>query len=397
MTCKLTCTNTKLLDAVRKLVVPFVQAADQDDLSTLASTSSSANGKKPDIPVLLDHHTPHELHDILSLHITDAPQGRDGLLGIISTILKYSVNTWSQGFLDKLYASPSAVGVVAELLLAVLNTNVHVYQVSPVLTLVEKFVTAELASVFGYTGPHAGGINQPGGSASNGTSITIARNTLYPETKADGLCGRRWVMFTSQHGHYSLEKSAQIQGYGSKAVRPVPVDEAGRMIPEELERLVTASIERGETPFYVNATAGTTVMGSYDPIAAIADICQQHKLWLHVDACWGGAVAFSPQLRKGRLDGIERADSIAFNPHKMLGVPVTCSFLLGRDMRQFWKAMTLPAGYCVAVPSLVDDGCITSDSCHSVSSIRTQVLSQIQPRCMIWRTSRRNVDGVPTA
>jgi len=153
------------------------------------------------------------------------------------------------------------------------------------------------------------------------------------------------IMFTSQHGHYSLEKAAQIQGFGSKAVRGVAVDDQGRMIAGELEKAIVLSKENGEVPFYVNATAGTTVMGSYDPINAIADICEKHKLWLHVDACWGGGVAFSPGLRKGRLDGVERADSIAFNPHKMLGVPVTCSFLLGKDMRQFWKAMTLPAGY----------------------------------------------------
>ena len=331
----------QLLDAVRKLVVPFVQAADEDDLASLASTS---DGKRADIPVLLDHQTPHQLKELLGLQVSEEAQGRDGLLEMISTILKYSVNTWSQGFLDKLYASPSAVGVVAELLLAVLNTNVHVYQVSPVLTLIEKFVSSELAKVFGYTSPHAGGISQPGGSASNGTSITIARNTLHPDTKTEGLAGKRLIMFTSEHGHYSLEKAAQIQGFGSKAVRPVPVDGQGRMLPEELEKAIKLCEERGETPFYVNATAGTTVMGSYDPVEAIADICERHKLWLHVDACWGGAVAFSPELRKGRLDGIERADSIAFNPHKMLGVPVTCSFLLGKDMRQFWKAMTLPAG-----------------------------------------------------
>jgi nucleolar protein 9 len=328
---------------VRKLVVPFVQAADEDDLTPLASTSSSGN-KKADVPVLLDHRTPHELRDLLGLQVSEDAQGKDGLLEMISTILKYSVNTWSQGFLDKLYASPSAVGVVAELLLAVLNTNVHVYQVSPVLTLIEKFVTAELAKVFGYTSEHAGGISQPGGSASNGTSITIARNTLHPETKTEGLGGKRLIMFTSQHGHYSLEKAAQIQGFGSKAVRGVAVDDQGRMIAGELEKAIVLSKENGEVPFYVNATAGTTVMGSYDPINAIADICEKHKLWLHVDACWGGGVAFSPGLRKGRLDGVERADSIAFNPHKMLGVPVTCSFLLGKDMRQFWKAMTLPAG-----------------------------------------------------
>ena len=151
-------------------------------------------------------------------------------------------------------------------------------------------------------------------------------------------------MFTSEHGHYSVEKAAQTHGFGSKAVKSVPVDDRGCMLPEELERKVQEAIQRGEEPFYVNCTAGTTVLGSFDPIAPLARICQKHKMWLHVDGSWGGAVAFSKPLREGRLHGIELADSVTFNPHKLLGVPLTCSFLLGKDMRQFWKAMTLPAG-----------------------------------------------------
>lgn len=176
--------------------------------------------------------------------------------------------------------------------------------------------------------------------------MTIARNTLFPQTKTEGIAsvGKRLVLFTSAHGHYSLEKAAQIQGLGSSSVRSVPVDADGRMIPSELEKLVEKSLKDGEQPFYVNATAGTTVLGSYDPIDEIGDICQKYKLWLHVDGSWGGAVAFSQDLRKERLKGIEKADTIAFNPHKMLATPLTCSFLMGKDLRQFWKAMTLPAG-----------------------------------------------------
>ncbi len=108
--------------------------------------------------------------------------------------------------------------------------------------------------------------------------------------------------------------------------------------------MVLESKERGETPFYVNATAGTTVLGSFDPLDEIADVCQRHGLWMHVDGSWGGSVVFNEEIAKERLRGVERADSVAVNPHKMLGVPLTCSFLLGKDMRQFWKAMTLPAG-----------------------------------------------------
>lgn len=135
-------------------------------------------------------------------------------------------------------------------------------------------------------------------------------------------------------------------GFGSAAVRTVPVGADGRMDPAALEQLVVASVAAGETPFYVNATAGTTVLGSFDPIGPIADVCAAHNLWLHVDGSWGGPVAFAPpHIRDARLAGVERADSVAVTPHKMLGVPVTCSFLLVRDLRRVRSAMTLKAGY----------------------------------------------------
>lgn len=207
----------------------------------------------------------------------------------------------------------------------------------------EKHVTKRLAELIGFpTG--SGGFSQPGGSASNASSIVIARNTLYPETKENGMGGKRFTLFTSAHGHYSVEKAAQMYGFGSKAVIPVPVDDAGRMIPSELERLVKEGKENGDTPFYVNSTAGTTVHGSYDPYIELSEVCKRHGLWLHVDGSWGGSVIFNQEYRKGRLEGIELADSMAINPHKMLGVPMTSSFLLVRSLKQAWHAMTLPAG-----------------------------------------------------
>jgi glutamate decarboxylase len=271
--------------------------------------------------------------------------GREGLLSTIQDLLKYSVNTWDQGFLDKLYASTNPVGVVSELLLAVLNTNLHVYQVSPALTLVEKHTARALAGLFGFCGPRAGGFTCPGGSHSNLTSLVAARNTLFPETKTEGSGAKEFVAFTSAHGHYSVEKAAITCGMGSRAVRTVAVDPVtGEIVPGKLREEIVKAKEEGKTPFYVNATAGTTVLGSYDPFEEIADICREFGLWMHVDASWGGGAIFS-EGQKGKMRGVERANSVTVNPHKMLNVPVTCSFLLGPDTDVFRRANTLPAGY----------------------------------------------------
>ena len=116
------------------------------------------------------------------------------------------------------------------------------------------------------------------------------------------------------------------------------------MIPSQLLSQISKAKSEGCTPFYVNATAGTTVLGSYDPFDEISRVCKSHNLWLHIDGSWGGPAIFSP-THAYKMSGSHLADSIAINPHKMMGVPLTCSFLLGADMRQFHKANTLPAGY----------------------------------------------------
>ncbi|KKY16043.1 putative glutamate decarboxylase [Phaeomoniella chlamydospora] len=194
------------------------------------------------------------------------------------------------------------------------------------------------------SGQFAGGISTQGGSASNATALLIARNTLYPDTKTHGNQNHRFAIFTSAHSHYSIEKAAQMVGFGSNAVKLVPADSAGCMISSELARLVQKSLEDGETPLFINATAGTTVLGAFDPIVEISQISKRHQLWLHVDGSWGGSTIFS-KSHNHKLVGSHVADSLAINPHKMLGVPVTCSFLLGPDLRVFKAANTLPAAY----------------------------------------------------
>lgn len=218
------------------------------------------------------------------------------------------------------------------------------YQVSPALSVIEKTTARALASLFGFTGPRAGGINCQGGSSSNLTSMVVARNTLYPDCRTGGNAGHDFVVFTSAHGHYSVEKSAMVCGLGTSSVWAVPVDETGRMKPDVLREMVVRAKAEGKTPFYVNATAGTTVRGSYEPFEEISAICKEHGLWMHIDASFGGPVVFS-RKHKGKIQGSHLADSLTVNPHKMMNVPATCSFLLGPDMDIFNKANATKAGY----------------------------------------------------
>lgn len=265
------------------------------------------------------------------------------MIATFRTILHNSVNTWHPGFMDKLYASSNAVGMLADLLLSVLNTNSHVFTVSPALTVIEQKVAQKYASLFGYNGAHAGGLTFNGGSWSNITSLQMARSLLFPETKLQGNV-KRFAIYTSVHSHYSVEKAAILLGLGANAVFKMPVDEHGCMRVELLEPTIKTSIEKGYTPLYVNATAGTTVFGAFDPFIEISQICKKYHTWFHIDGSWGGNAIFSTK-RKVALKGCELADSITSNPHKMLGVPTTCSFLLVPDARVFTQANSLGAPY----------------------------------------------------
>ncbi|MPC68019.1 Glutamate decarboxylase [Portunus trituberculatus] len=129
----------------------------------------------------------------------------------------------------------------------------------------------------------------PGGSISNLYAAIAARHKMFPEYKKKGLMALpgQLVMFTSLHSHYSLMGAAAAMGIGTDNLIEVPVDEKGHMLPSELDRLIQEEKGKGKVPFFVCATAGTTVMGAFDPLHAIADVCEKHKLWFHVDVSTG--------------------------------------------------------------------------------------------------------------
>ena len=299
------------------------------------------------------------------------------------------MNTSSPGFLDKLYSSPSPAGIAAELILAIINNNAHVYNVSPALTCIEKHVGTELANLFGLSGPNAGGITVSGGAAANSTALLVARNVRFPDLKENGLTSleRPLAIFISEAAHYSAMSAAQILGIGSKSVRKIDTIQDGSMDPLALEAEIKSAVKEGHVPFFVAGTAGTTVRGAYDPLSAIGEIAHKYGAWFHVDASWGGAAVFSDRLRQ-KLSGTELADSVAFNPHKMLGVPLTCSFLLGRDLRTFWYANRVVAGYLFHNDT--DDTCrIASEKPISSSSNKAKTLrsNDMAPFNDNWRSS----------
>lgn len=232
---------------------------------------------------------------------------------------------------------------------------------APVFTLMEKEIIQKL--VKDYIGfPEGDGIFCPGGSAANMSGLSLARFKKFPESKSKGMQGiPRVHIYTSKQGHYSVKKAAFFMGFGLDNLISIETDSRGRMMVSELEKAIKQSVAEGAVPLMVNALAGTTVMGAYDPIYEIADVCEKYGgIWLHVDGAWGGGVVLSDKLRY-KVKGIDRADSLAWDPHKMAGSILQCAIILTRHVNLLQEAHCANARYLFQQDKVYDISYDTGD------------------------------------
>ncbi|XP_015789794.1 glutamate decarboxylase-like [Tetranychus urticae] len=272
---------------------------------------------------IVDFHQPNQLKQLFDFTIPENPKNIQQILNDCKQCLKYQVKTGHPHYFNQLSCGLDIVSMAGEWLTATANTNMFTYEIAPIFILMEHFVLEKMRNIIGF--PNGDSILAPGGAISNLYAIIVARHQMFPEYKTKGLKALpQLVLFTSEHSHYSTKGAGATCGFGTDNVIEVPVDANGRMIPEELERLVKESIEKGHRPFFVNCTCGTTVLGAFDPINPLADICAKYNMWLHIDAAWGGGCLLSRKHRH-RLAGIERAQSVTWNPHKLMGTLLQCS------------------------------------------------------------------------
>ncbi|MCP4349513.1 MAG: hypothetical protein GY795_28865 [Desulfobacterales bacterium] len=250
------------------------------------------------------------------------------LKDIISSLVQFTPNVLSPTYLNYFYSAPDPIGIIGDWLAALLNTNVHAYEASPFFSLAEIELVRALSQVAGYD-KDSDGIFCPGGSYSNLLAMYLSRNAALPETISKGLSEqKKLVFFTSEQAHYSFDRAAALLGLGTDAVNKIKCDQKGRIIPEYLKQKIDQALEKGEHPFMVGATLGTTVLGGFDPLTEIQAVLSDYPdIWLHVDAAWGGAVLMSEKFRP-LARGIENADSITWDFHKALSAPILCSVLL---------------------------------------------------------------------
>jgi sulfinoalanine decarboxylase len=272
--------------------------------------------------------SPNSLVEKIDMIIPDKGKGLDDLFRKISQVVSATPKTGSEKFFNQLFGGRVPVSMAADMIAAALNIPMHTYKVSAPHVLIEKEVIRVMTEKIGYL--QGDGIFAPGGSISNLIAMVIARNRKQKEIYKCGFDGRKYSAYTSDQGHYSVSKNANIIGIGRRNVRAVRTDSCGRMDVDELRREIIEDSENGNIPFFINATAGTTMLGAFDPLEKIAGIAKEFDLWFHVDGAYGGGLLLSDR-HKHILNGCEKSDSFTWDAHKMMGVPLVASAILLRE------------------------------------------------------------------
>ncbi len=259
---------------------------------------------------------------------------------------RYQMHTAHPRYFGLFNPTPATMSIAADALAAAFNPQMAAWGHNPFGVEVERFLIRALALKFGYDEASADGTFASGGAEANHTALLTSLVHTFPEYAEVGLRGidRQPVLYVSNESHHSLIKAARSCGLGTDAIRRVPVDEGLKINVEALAAGVARDRSAGLAPFLAVATAGTTSAGVIDPLPEMADLAQGEGLWLHVDAAWGGAAALAPELR-AHLKGIERADSITFDAHKWLNVPMAAGLFLTRHPEVLAQAFRITAAY----------------------------------------------------
>jgi glutamate/tyrosine decarboxylase-like PLP-dependent enzyme len=263
-------------------------------------------------------------------------------------VLPYPMGNGHPRFFGWVNSPPDPAGIIAEFLVAAFDPSCAGGDHAAIY--LERAVTRWLAEVIGY--PLAGGLGllTSGGSMASLTAIAVARHRAALadgwNDRVDGLQATRppLVMYLSAEGHTTMVKAAELLGIGNAQVRWVPIDDAFRMIPADLAAMIAADRAAGYRPFLVAASAGTVSSGAIDPFTDIADISAAESLWFHIDGAYG-AVGVLDERVAPAFTGMERADSVALDPHKWLSVPVECGCVLIRDAAMMRDTFSLVPAY----------------------------------------------------
>jgi len=307
--------------------------------SQLTEKLIAAEKDQPVVPPI----TTSALASCLDLELAHDPIDDDQFYAALEDLVMNTPRTATKSFFNQLFGGRNAKATLGELLAVMLNNSMYTYKVGGPQVAIEKEIVKRVAFAAGFGENHGGTISS-GGSMSNLIAMLMARDKIAPSIRFEGKTKHNLVAYTSEACHYSLKKSASFLAIGLENLRAVEVDDRGRMSAANLEKLIKQDIAKGLTPFFVNCTAGTTVLGAFDPIREVTAVAKTYNLWTHVDGAYCGPVLFSEKY-KHLVDGLETADSFNLNAHKMLGTPLTCSVIVCKDKKHIYDSLSMEADY----------------------------------------------------
>ena len=283
-----------------------------------------------------------ELYSSFDLSLDQKGISDSDFQNILKQLVLASPRTATNGFFNQLFGGRNEKAILGELLSVILNNSMYTYKAAGPQIGGEKTVIREICNLIGWDDSSDGTL-APGGSMTNFMSMVMARDASSVEVRNKGL-NERMTVYTSKESHYSIPKNAAFSGIGRDNVHYIPTDEKGILDVKALARAIELDTAEGYIPSLVNLTAGTTVLGAFDPIIPVAELCKKHNIWLHVDGAYCGSVIFSNQYRH-LVEGLELVDSFCFNAHKMLSTPLSCSIIVVKDKKHLYNSFSNDANY----------------------------------------------------
>jgi glutamate/tyrosine decarboxylase-like PLP-dependent enzyme len=307
------------------------------------------------LPVFTEHDAAEVRAFVERLDFTSSLEPIAALRFATEGLSRYAVNFRSPRYFGLFDPAPTTMGIVAEALAAAFNPQLAAWLATPFAIEAEGSLIRAFGARFGFARGETDGTFTSGGAEANHTGVLTALTHRFPGLAEEGLrdLPAAPVFYLSEEGHPSLLKAARATGLGEAAARHIPVDRGLRMDVDALRAAIARDRRDGRVPFMVVATAGTTSAGAVDPLTAIAEVAAAESLWLHVDAAWGGGAALVPELRPV-FAGLERADSVTFDPHKLLSVPIGAGLYLTRHADILEATFHVSASYVPGSAALVD-------------------------------------------
>ena len=265
---------------------------------------------------------------------------------IVQQMLDRGHNLHHPRYIGHQVPAPVPIAGLFDAVGAVTNQVMAIYEMGPWATAVERSLVNRLGEQVGWQRDSFAGVVTHGGSLGNLTGLLTARNVTLGGAWEEGLTNKdtRAVIVVQGDAHYSVARAAGIIGLGTQNVRRAALDERRKLDPQKLDEQLAELISQGHRVVAVSACACATPIGAFDPLRDIAAVCRKHGVWMHVDAAHGGAALMSRRYRH-LLDGVDQADSIVWDAHKMMFMPALCAFVLYRDKRHRFETFRQEAPY----------------------------------------------------